>query len=58
MLDEAVVTLLVILITSIPQMRDLATFGAFWVIIIIFTVEVLLPVMICYLPPPSSSETL
>jgi len=51
-----VMGLLVILITSIPQMRDLATFGAFWVIIIIFTVEVLLPVMICYLPPPSSSE--
>jgi len=51
-----VLGLLVILITSIPQMRDLATFGAFWVICIIFTVEVLLPVMICYLPPPSSSE--
>jgi predicted RND superfamily exporter protein len=51
-----VMGLLVILITSIPQMRDLATFGAFWVIIIIFTVEVLLPVMICYLPPPASSE--
>ena len=51
-----VLGLLVILITSIPQMRDLATFGAFWVITIIFTVEVLLPVMICYLPPPSSSE--
>jgi len=51
-----VMGLLVILITSIPQMRDLATFGAFWVICIIFTVEVLLPVMICYLPPPSSSD--
>jgi len=51
-----VLGLLVILITSIPQMRDLATFGAFWVITIIFTVEILHPVMICYLPPPHEPE--
>ncbi len=44
--------LLVILITTIPQMRDLAVFGAFWVLTILFTVEILHPVMICYLPPP------
>jgi predicted RND superfamily exporter protein len=48
--------LLVILITSIPQMRDLAIFGAFWVLTILFTVEILHPVMICYLPPPHDSE--
>jgi predicted RND superfamily exporter protein len=48
--------LLVILITSIPQMRDLAVFGAFWVLTILFTVEILHPVMICYLAPPHSAE--
>lgn len=48
--------LLVILITTIPQMRDLATFGAFWVFSILFTVEILHPVMICYLPPPHESK--
>ncbi len=48
--------LLVILITSIPQMRDLAFFGAFWVFTILFTVEILHPVMICYLAPPHDSE--
>jgi predicted RND superfamily exporter protein len=48
--------LLVILVTSIPQMRDLGIFGAFWVISIIATVEILHPVMICYLPAPKESE--
>ncbi|MAE94177.1 MAG: hypothetical protein CL910_05900 [Deltaproteobacteria bacterium] len=48
--------LLVILITSIPQMRDLAFFGAFWVFTILFTVEILHPIMICYLAPPHDSE--
>ncbi len=48
--------LLVILITSIPQMRDLAIFGSFWVFAILFTVELLHPIMICYLPPPHDSK--
>jgi predicted RND superfamily exporter protein len=48
--------LLVILITTIPQMRDLAFFGAFWVLTILFTVEILHPIMICYLPPPHEPE--
>ncbi|HBZ69895.1 MAG TPA: hypothetical protein DEP35_09235 [Deltaproteobacteria bacterium] len=48
--------LLVILVTSIPQMRDLAKFGAFWVASILATVEILHPVMICYLPAPRESE--
>jgi predicted RND superfamily exporter protein len=48
--------LLVILITTIPQMRDLAFFGAFWVVSILFTVEILHPVMICYLPAPHDSK--
>lgn len=48
--------LLVILITTIPQMRDLAIFGAFWVFSILFTVEILHPVMICYLPPPHDAK--
>ena len=48
--------LLVILITSIPQMRDLAIFGAFWVFTILFTVEILHPIMICYMPPPHDPE--
>jgi predicted RND superfamily exporter protein len=48
--------LLVILITTIPQMQDLAVFGAFWVLTILFTVEILHPVMICYLPPPHDAQ--
>jgi len=48
--------LLVILVTSIPQMRDLGIFGAFWVSSIIITVEVLHPVLICYLPAPEDHE--
>lgn len=48
--------LLVILITTIPQMRDLAIFGSFWVLAILATVEILHPVMICFLPPPHSGE--
>jgi len=48
--------LLVILVTSIKQMRDLAEFGAVWVTSILFTVEVLHPVMICYLPAPHDPQ--
>ncbi len=48
--------LLVILVTSIPQMRDLAVFGAWWVFSILFTVELLHPIMICYLPAPHEAE--
>src|SRR5262249_792492 len=48
--------LLVILVTSIPEMRDLAKFGAFWVTSILATVEILHPVMICYLPAPKEHE--
>jgi len=48
--------LLVILITTIPQMQDLALFGAFWVATIFFTVEILHPVMICYMAPPHEPE--
>ena len=44
--------LLVILVTTIPQMRNLGIFGAFWVAAIVFTVEILHPVLICSLPPP------
>ncbi|MFB3117814.1 MAG: RND family transporter, partial [Myxococcota bacterium] len=45
--------LLVILMTTIPLMQNLGIVGAFWVASIIGTVEILHPVMICYLPPPS-----
>ena len=48
--------LLVILVTSVPQMRDLGIFGAFWVSSIIITVEILHPVLICYLPAPKEHE--
>ncbi len=48
--------LLVILVTSIPQMRDLGVFGAFWVSSIIITVEILHPVLICYMPAPTEHE--
>ena len=48
--------LLVIMVTTIPQMQDLAKFGAFWVLSILATVEILHPVMICYLPAPKEHE--
>jgi predicted RND superfamily exporter protein len=48
--------LLVIMVTSIPQMQNLAIFGAFWVASIIATVEILHPVIICYLPAPTEHE--
>ena len=44
--------LLVILVTTIPQMRDLGVFGAFWVAAIVVTVEILHPILICLLPAP------
>jgi hypothetical protein len=48
--------LLVILVTTIPQMYNLGLFGAFWVLSIIFTVELLHPILISYLPPPRESK--
>ena len=50
--------LMVILITTIQQMRNLAMFGSFWVIAIIFNVILLHPIMIAYLPPPHEFEAL
>jgi predicted RND superfamily exporter protein len=48
--------LLVIMVTSIPQMQNLAILGAFWVASIIVTVEILHPILICYLPAPKQHE--
>jgi predicted RND superfamily exporter protein len=48
--------LLVIMVTSISQMRDLAIFGAWWVTSIIVTVEILHPILICYMPAPTEHE--
>jgi predicted RND superfamily exporter protein len=48
--------LLVIMLTTIPQMYNLGEFGAFWVISIIATVELLHPILICYLPAPTEHE--
>lgn len=48
--------LAVISLTTIPQMYELAIFGAFWVLAILATVELLHPIMICYLPAPKEHE--
>jgi hypothetical protein len=48
--------LLVILVTTIPQMRNLGIFGAFWVAAIVVTVQVLHPILISTLPPPRESR--
>jgi predicted RND superfamily exporter protein len=48
--------LAVIALTTIPQMFELAIFGSFWVLAILATVEILHPVMICFLPPPEDHE--
>ena len=48
--------LLVILVTTIPQMRNLGIFGAFWVASIVFTVEFLHPALISVLPAPRESR--
>ncbi len=48
--------LMVLFITTIQVMRDLALFGSFWVLAIIFNVIMLHPIMIAYLPPPHSTQ--
>jgi predicted RND superfamily exporter protein len=48
--------LLVVMVTTIPQMYYLGEFGAVWVTSILFTVEVLHPILICYLPAPTEHE--
>jgi predicted RND superfamily exporter protein len=48
--------LLVIMLTTIPQMYNLGLFGAFWVSSILVTVEILHPIMICYMPAPTEHE--
>ena len=48
--------LFVIFITTIQVMRNLAIFGSFWVLAIIFNVILLHPIMIAYLPPPHDTK--
>lgn len=48
--------LLMIMVTTIPQMYYLGEFGAFWVSSIIITVEIMHPILICYLPAPTEHE--
>ena len=48
--------LMVIAVTTIKQMSDLAIFGSFWVASIIITVEILHPILICYMPAPTEHE--
>jgi predicted RND superfamily exporter protein len=48
--------LLMIMVTTIPQMRELGEFGAFWVASIVVTVEILHPILICFLPAPTEHE--
>jgi len=48
--------LLMIMVTTIPQMRQLGEYGAFWVSSIIITVEITHPILICYLPAPTEHE--
>jgi hypothetical protein len=47
---------MVILITTIQVMRNLAIYGSFWVLAIIFNVILLHPIMIAYLPPPHDTK--
>ncbi|MEE2702735.1 MAG: MMPL family transporter [Myxococcota bacterium] len=48
--------LMVIFITTIQLMRNLALFGSFWVLAIFFNVILLHPIMIAYLPPPHDTK--
>jgi len=48
--------LLVIMLTTIPSMFNLGLFGAVWVSSIIVTVEILHPILICYMPAPTEHE--
>jgi len=48
--------LMVILITTIKVMQNLAIYGSFWVLAIIFNVILLHPIMIAYLPPPHDTK--
>ena len=48
--------LMVIFLSTIQVMRNLALFGSFWVLAIFFNVILLHPIMIAYLPPPHSTK--
>ncbi|MEM7412583.1 MAG: MMPL family transporter [Myxococcota bacterium] len=48
--------LAVIGLTTIRQLQDLAWLGGFWVAAIVVTVEILHPVLLCFLPPPRRAE--
>jgi predicted RND superfamily exporter protein len=48
--------LLMIMVTTIPQMYQLGEFGAFWVAAILITVEIMHPILICFLPAPTEHE--
>jgi predicted RND superfamily exporter protein len=48
--------LLMIMVTTIPQMYYLGEFGAFWVASIIITVEIMHPILICFMPAPTEHE--
>jgi predicted RND superfamily exporter protein len=48
--------LMVILITTIQVMRNLALYGSFWVLAIFFNVILLHPIMIAYLPAPHDTH--
>jgi len=48
--------LLMIMVTTIPQLYQLGEFGAFWVASILITVEIMHPILICFMPAPSEHE--
>ena len=48
--------LMVIFLSTIQVMRNLALFGSFWVLAIFFNVILLHPIMIAYLPPPHETK--
>lgn len=48
--------LMVIFLSTIQMMRNLALFGSFWVLAIFFNVILLHPIMIAYLPPPHQTK--
>lgn len=47
----------IIIVAPIPLLTKLALIGAFWVLSIIFSVLILNPVLLSFLPPPSRAST-
>jgi predicted RND superfamily exporter protein len=48
--------ILIILVATVRQMQIMAIFCSFWVLSIIFSVQIVVPLLLSYFPPPKHAE--